>query len=173
MKKVIALMILMMLCGCTSNGDVINNTASPTFSEENKEIIRAIEDNKEFETLSKVQWCEYDINMDGEDESISLLTDAKIDKKGHYMWDDSNSWCLVVKSKDGLYLLYDEHIHGDLDIHVSEYYNEDGTITPVIRLDVSSGAGFDITEYRFEGEGFSKKVVYTTGAINEISIEKN
>lgn len=168
MKKLcILIMVTMILSGCTTGkrNEIENFENSP-------KIIKAEEDLGKYDFLTRYAGCEYDITDDGVEEEFLLLTSAKKDDSGEYMWDDSQEWALIVKSDMGTYTLFNEYMRGKIDFYLSERYESDGSISPVIRLEVSSGSEFFIKEYTYNNDAFEEKMVYNSGAINEISIEK-
>lgn len=176
-KTVLALLIALSLCGCTSVQQASDPETSPavtpntTQAGESAAPERKIEisgDTSKYDAMTKYEDCVTDITGSGEDE-IALLTSAEKDPEGEFMWDDSQDWALTVKNGSGVYVLYDENTRGTPALNVSEYYDDGST---VIRLTLSSSSGFEIREYRYSDNAFSEKVAYSTGAINELSINK-
>ena len=169
MKRIIiALVFVCSLCGCSK--EVVNTSSQVSPSPHVKEIKKtevSYENN-----MNKYEGCSYDFDSDGDEEEVLLLTDAKKDETGEYMWDDSHHWQLVVNTTDGGYTLYDEYVHGMLELNLSEYYSEDGNTHPIVRLSISTGASFTIKEYRFDYNVFKETTAYDTGYINELLIEK-
>lgn len=179
MKKICAVIaVMMMLSSCsgksepTLNKTPLPNTSAAEAPQDGVEVIGIKNDSGEYDSMNKYSGCVYDINGDGAEEEILLLTSAKKDSDGEYVWDDSQSWALIVKTDDGVYPLFEEHAHGKLKLYVSERYDNNGDIRPIIRLEASSSSEFSIKEYSYNGEDFEKKVVYDAGVINELSTEE-
>lgn len=179
MKKICVLLaVMMMLSGCSGKNDP-SPSSSPTSSaavteapKSDAEVIKLQENKDEYDSMNKYSGCVYDINGDGAEEEILLLTSAKKDSDGEYIWDDSQNWALIVKTDDGIYPLYENHAHGKLKLYVSELYDNNGDIRPVIRLETSSSSEFSIKEFTYNGEGFEEKTAYDAGVINELSVEE-
>jgi len=169
MKKIILLTaMLFCLCACEST-----DPPKPSATPENAVTIALSENTGEFENMNVYEDCEHDITKSGdENEKISLLTSAKKDSDGHFMWDDIREWVLLVENEQGIYPLYNAKNHATLSMNVSEHYLENGETEDVIRLTISSSAGYEIREYTFSDGVFAEKIAYDTGAINELSINK-
>lgn len=175
MKK-LWLMIGLILClSACKDAYAPSQTASPdplvtqTAAPEDK-TIPLEKDEGQFEFMTRVEDCIYPISGADEEDEIVLFTDAKKDDQGEFMWDDSQNWALVVISRDGIYPLYEAYQHGRLHMNMSEYYEDGDNPVPVIRLSISTSAGFEIREYRYTDKKFTEKKAFETGEINEISI---
>lgn len=170
MKKILLLTALVLtFAGCTNND--MPTVSDPIETPEPQTTIVLTTDTQEFDDMTLYEECEYDVTGTG-DETIELLTDAIKGEDNEFYWDDSHDWALIVKTNDGAYPLYHDHAHGELTLNMREFYEEDGNVVPVICLTISSSAGFEIREYRFSDNAFVENVVYKTGAINEIPVEK-
>jgi hypothetical protein len=176
MKKIFLIAaVILCLSGCNSV-EAPKQTETPpaqtaAADAPQKKTIKISADSAKYDAMNVVEDCIYDITGTGE-ETIALLTDAEKDENGEFLWDDSQDWALVVKSSGGIYPLYDAHSHGKLSMNVSESYQEDGSTVPVIRLSISASAVFEIREYRWEDGEFTEKTAYSTGAINELTVNR-
>lgn len=166
MKKLLVIMLITLLFSACEK------PVAPTPVNENATKIELSQPGEKFDEMSNYEGCTYDFDADGNDEHILLMTDAKKDKDGEYMWDDSHHWILAVETEDGIYNLYDNYLHGMLSLNVGEVYDENDTPYPIIRLAISSSSGFSINEYKYTENSFMMETVYDTGYINELSIEK-
>lgn len=171
MKKLfLCLFFIICLTGCNSSKPTsVSVDTIPSATQEARKIVFT-KDTDKYNSMNLYQDCEYSITG-AEDEKIELLTDAARDDNNDFLWDDSQTWVLIVKNKDGIYPLYSEYSHAMPSVNVSEYYIQNETI-PVIRLLIPSGASFEIREYRFDDNSFTEEIPYSTGAINELPINQ-
>lgn len=170
MKKFLLLTALVLtFSGCADNN--VPTGSNEIVTSAPKTTIALTADSGEFNSMTLYEDCEYDVTGTI-DESVALLTDAKKGEDNEFYWDDSHNWALLVKTKEGVYPLYHDHAHGELTLNMREFYEKDGSIVPVICLTISSSAGYEIREYRFSENVFIEEIVYSTGAINEIPVEK-
>ncbi len=181
MKRIIlALGLVLALAGCkganaptsttptTEPSPTVSATAEPTPAAKKIEIS---ENKGQYKKMNKAAECSYDItHSGGAEENILLLTDAAYEN-GEFLWDDSQNWALVVQNDEGVYPLFENHMHGKAELSVSEVYNTDSDTVPVIRLTVSSSASYEIREYRYENGAFYEQIPYSAGGINEIPVE--
>lgn len=171
MKKiVISSLLLFALCGCNQQ-NVTETVSEITLTPAEVKKI-TISDTNTAAVLNKYEGCAYDFDLDGVEDEVFLSTDAKKDEDGEYMWDDSHEWKLTVSTDKGKYILYDEYIHGNPELSLREYYNEDGSTYPILHLTISTGSSFEIREYKYDNGVFNESTIYNSGYINEISIEK-
>lgn len=172
MKKLLILCLILVFCiaGCTEKIDPVP-TVSSGIVDDNTKKIEIVKDADKFSTLNIFEDCEHSFT-NTENEVVILATSAEVDEDGYFMWDDSQEWVLYVKNDEGVYPLYEESLHGMLSLNVSEHYLDNGGIEDVIRLTISGSAGFEIREYKFCDGVFTENIAYTTGAINELSVNK-
>lgn len=171
---ILAIVLILSLCGgCVSTKEIREPEATAYSQKQENEgrKIKESDNRSEYEAMTKYEDCVASVIGSGEDEII-LLTSAKKDSDGEFMWDDSQQWALAVKGDSNFYVLYDENIKGTPKLNVSECYDDGTEVTPVIRLTLSSSAGFEIREYRYQDKVFEEKVVYDMGAINELPVNK-
>ena len=102
----------------------------------------------------------YDMNGDGNPDRISLYTSA-IREEGVFLWDDTHSWCLEVKTgEDSYYPLYTvDASRSVVYFSVGEQQSGD-TIKPVVYLYDTSGTNVTLEQFTFEGDGFVKRSLY-------------
>lgn len=176
MKKIILLIAIAAVLSSCSSDKTPSVTATPVVSpnviDENEYKIIDKTENRSYVNMNKYQDCNYDFDHDDVEETVTLYTNAQRDDKGDFLWDDSQDWILTVEGNNGNYILYDEHMHGKLEMFVSEKYKKDGNITPSVRLVISTSAGFEIKEYTYSDGNFREEIVYNAGDINELSVNQ-
>lgn len=108
-----------------------------------------------------------DIYGDEEDETISMYTDAEKDPEGNIMWDDGQTWKMIVEGMSDSFILFDDY----LQLASVEYFiytiDEDFYISTVN----SGTANLTMTEYKYNKENntFEKAVKSnTSGNVNMI-----
>ena len=165
MKKILMLIIVLsMVCACTPTKNVTTNetvetpgTVTPV-KEEKVNIIEKSNEEMSFDNFELLG--QYDVQID-EDVECNLYTSAQRDKKGELMWDDSQEWVLEAKTSLGTYVLYDERISGRAYMNVINSYNDDQEET-IINLHIYANTYNEIREYRFNGEAFEERLIYST-----------
>lgn len=174
MKKTLsAAVALTLLAGCSSS-KTPENTATPVSSANVSDEYKKIEktDNISCDGMNKYMDCYYDFDGDGNDEAVTLYTSAEQNENGDFLWDDSQSWTLCVEGEDGGYVLSETHTHGKQELFASEKYEEDRSVTPAIRLIISTSSEFTIKEYAYSDGAFTEKTVYSAGDVNELSVNQ-
>ena len=144
MKKLLMLLVCVLTLGMTF-GCANNNTEEPI------ENITKIEVSADVNVSGYELLGEYSCDIIGgvNEDDIKLYTSAKRDKKGELMWDDSQGWVIICETDNGVYELYNERIHGNAYMMVSDFYN-DGQEEKVITLLVESNTAYEIREYRYK-----------------------
>lgn len=126
------------------------------------------------DTVSRVQegWTEiskyrYDIDGDGERETLRLCTDAKRGANGEVLWDDSHNWVLEMTDASNIFTLYNGRISNGIP-YFEVYEDKDAKIC--VGLTVSSGAGYEIKKYVYikDKKAFETEDVYTENGINRL-----
>lgn len=167
MKKVVTLIAMLgiIITGCSVNDkdnydkpEVTDNNVKEEISLKEIEKKENPKDISDFEVIGEEYY--YDIDDDGEEDKIGLYTSAQ-KEGGYFMWEDSHEWVLRVENKDGIYDLYDNHIHGKAYMGVYDYYN-DGQVSKVITLNVLESASNEIREYTFKNSKCYENIAYTT-----------
>lgn len=131
---------------------------SLTQDEENAEPVEKKQASSAKPGWEIVREYSYDMNGDGMEDVISLYTSA-MREEGEFMWDDTHSWCLEVKTDDGYYPLYlTDASRSIIYFSVGEQYGQ--TQKPVVYLYDTSGAGLALTQFTFEGDGFVRRPLY-------------
>ncbi len=175
-KKFLSIFLAFIICttvfaGCESGGKTAENetaaspnvTSEPEPSTAKPEIITASDDS--FDDLYAVGEYEYDLNGDGEDDSVYLRADVGVDKNGEILLNDGQNWVLYAEVSGETYVLFKQYINnGGAYFEVADYYESDGTAVPNINLMVSTGAGFKMLGFSFleEENGFAKNVLYNS-----------
>lgn len=130
------------------------------------EIIDYTED-VDLDELTLLDSYSVDIYNDGEDETISMYTDAEKDPEGNIMWDDGQTWKIIVEGTDKNFLLFDDYLQlASMEFFV--YTVDDDFYISTI----SSGtANLTMENYKYnrENETFEKTVESnTSGNVNMI-----
>ena len=172
MKKIlISVLAFLMLTACKtvhSPSPTESPVATPTPSPEVIEPIKLTPSTKSAKTdnLNKLKSCEFDIDKDGEDDTVTLYVDAKSDEFGQLMTDDGHEWLLEASFYSGdFYTLYSGRIqHGSLYFELSEFYNEEPQ--PTIITYMTTGAGLEIKKLSFK-DSFTEELIYSTDLVTE------
>ncbi len=114
---------------------------------------------------------EFDINGDGTEETIALYTTAQRDSHGEIMWDDGQTWALVVHGKDKDYELYKNYVQlGSIQFYA---FTADDIFH--IATVESTTAGLKFVDYVFnKDEGsFTPEIHYDAlGNINMLHVSR-
>lgn len=114
-----------------------------------------------------------DVDGDGANENVVLVTEAKKDKNGELLWNDGQNWALYVDGSEKDYVLFKNYVNiGNVYFEVSDYYMKDGVV-PRINLILSTGASFSLKGYSFSSKSmaYEEYTLYNSGneAIGAIS----
>ncbi|HVS62656.1 MAG TPA: hypothetical protein VMT85_04025 [Thermoanaerobaculia bacterium] len=95
-----------------------------------------------------------DLDADGADEVVELFAAVEEDEQGRRMWDDGQRWMLRVRetgSSDGEgWVLFDDFVQlGRLSFRAVETTEP----SPVLVLELSTGAGVRVWTLRYEPDG--------------------
>jgi len=114
---------------------------------------------------------DYDIDGDGEEETIALYTTAQRDSNGEIMWDDGQVWLLAVHDSDKDYELYNNYLQlGSLQFYV--FTSADSFHITTVE---NTTAGLKLVDYIFnkEDNSFTPKIHYNIlGDVNMLHISK-
>lgn len=93
---------------------------------------------------------------------VSVYTSAQTED-GEIIWDDGQQWAVEVYDKNGgYYVLMDKYINnGSVYFEVTEIDGETS-----ITVFQSTGAGMEIKQYTYSGNGFKEITLYSSGAAN-------
>jgi hypothetical protein len=93
-----------------------------------------------------------DLDIDGADESLVLISDVQLDERGQPMWEDGHRWQLYVQESDGkVTRLYGRFIpNGKLTVDLSE---PDAGAAPMIVAVEQSPDRIGVYEFRYRGPG--------------------
>ena len=178
MKKIKLLFVLALVVlavsGCNKNTDVTENPVTEPGIESKAEVIKATEISADVLDRNEVASFTGDLDGDGADERVVLVTSADRDNDGEFLWNDGQNWALYVDDREEDYLLFNQYLSAGYPyFEVSDYYTENGA-EPKIKIIVSTGAGFSVTSYGFsktEG-GYVKDMIYDTAEITEGGINR-
>lgn len=179
MKKILftaAVSALCILSACTGQGNVSTQpseqpqqtsraTAEPTKAP--AELLQAGSTSAAADGWTEVSKYRYDVDADGERETIRLYTDAQRSENGELMWDDSQKWVLEMADGSNIFTLYSGAIHNGMP-YFEVYEDKDGRIC--IGLTVSSGAGYEIKKFVYikDKKAFEIENVYSEDGINQL-----
>lgn len=110
-----------------------------------------------------------DVDGDGADEDVILMTSAERNAEDEIIWNDGQEWVLYVKDKDLTYVLLDKYIQtGNVYFEVLDYYTNSGA-EPRINVMVSTGSGFNMNSYIFDSDEnvYLEETVYDTSKVTE------
>ncbi len=167
------LLVVLSFSGCKKNvNQNVNSVADPEVVS-NAEIIKPAEIPADVFSWNVASDFTGDLDGDGTNEKIVLVTSAERDKDGEFFWNDGQQWALYIDGKED-YLLYNQYLStGFPYFEVSDYYMKDGTKTQ-IKLIVSTGASFSVSNYGFSESdgGYAKAVIYDTANVTEGGINR-
>jgi len=115
-----------------------------------------------------------DVDGDGANENVVLVTEAKKDKNGEFLWNDGQNWALFVDGSDKDYVLFQNYVNiGNAYFEVSDYYMADGAV-PRINLILSTGAAFCVKSYVFSPSDatYGEQMLYDSGDETEGGISR-
>jgi len=115
-----------------------------------------------------------DVDGDGANENVVLVTEAKKDKNGEFLWNDGQDWAVFVEDTNGVYILLDKFVQaGSVYFDVSDYYMNDGA-QPKILITETTGAGLVLKTYTYSEteNGYVEETIYDTGAVTEAGINR-
>ncbi len=175
MKKfrllLVAFAVLMILSGCKTDQGAIDVEKPPVDTE--KTVVKASRIPDEVYSWNRVSEYVGDIDGDGTDEKVVLMTSAERNEDGEFLWNDGQNWALYVDGKAD-YLFLKEYLNtGNVYFEVSDYYMKNGA-KPKLNVIVSTGAGFSLKSYEFSelDEGYVEESVYSTKEVTEGGINR-
>lgn len=107
---------------------------------------------------------EFDIDGDGTEEKIELMTSAERDSDGLMLWDDGQEWKLTVKKSDSEFVLFDGRIQIGMLNH--QIFEVDGKLHITYTLNATAQLEFVHFEYDVEQNAFVKKNQYVNNQGN-------
>ena len=167
------MLIVLSFSGCNKNAEVPETPVVKPEIESKDEIIKPAKIPADVLDWNEASKFVSDIDGDGENERIILVTSAERDRDGEFFWNDGQNWALYIDGKED-YLLYNQYLStGFPYFEVSDYYMKDGTKTQ-IKLIVSTGASFSVSNYGFSASdgGYVKTVIYDTSNVTEGGINR-
>ena len=183
MKKIkilsVVLCIILLVAGCGKASPVTpqgsgDTVTEPTVVQPERKIIKSSALPEEISDWNTVSSFDGDVDGDGDDEKITLVTSAERDRKGDFVWSDGQNWALTVYDGEECYLLYKEYVSAGYPyFEVSEYNTESGPV-PQINLIVSGGARLLMVSYGYSAEnnGYEETVIYDTNVVSEGGVNR-
>lgn len=181
---VIACAIFLLSVGCTNQSKMVTESIEHSSTENvqprqeaqtfdstdqqndiNKDFVYATEIKNTKDTLTLLDHTKFDINQDGQEESIELYTAAEKDPKGKIAWDDGQRWLLRIVDGNSEYVLFDDYVQlGDLNYWL--YTSEQNTVHLTTIQNCS--AGFIVTDYIFDSQQkrFKRNVLVNPPNVN-------
>lgn len=174
--KVILMMvaIVMVVSACSGNVKKPQDPVDGPTSQEEAVVIRSSEIPDEVLGWNEVSRYTGDVDGDGIDENVVLVTSAECDDDGEFFWNDGQNWAFFVDDRDDKYLLMNGYLNaGAPYFEISDYYLKDGA-KPEISLIVSTGAGFSMKNYCFSEteKGYVENVIFDTKDVTEGGINR-
>ena len=119
----VVLCIILLVAGCGKASPVTPQGSSdtvtePTVVQPERKIIKSSALPEEISDWNTVSSFDGDVDGDGDDEKITLVTSAERDRKGNFVWSDGQNWALTVYDGEECYLLYKKGI----DTHSSSFF---------------------------------------------------
>ncbi len=139
---------------------------------ENKIEIKATMLPDKIKNRTEIDRYSCDVDGDGEEETVVLLTDAECGTDGKLVRNDGQEWFLYVNDNESNYVLLDEYVqNGDVNFDIADYYTSDGTVTKII-VTVSTGSKLCITSYSCKDGLYTGEVLYDTGDVTDGGINR-
>lgn len=164
MKKLFfVLMMLTLISGCDGHKVMHDNRLSEPVKEWMAEEV-VVEPAKADFSKYKTTVSEYsfDINKDGEDDTVTLAVSAE-SEKGKILWEDLHDWLLNVNISGKDYVLYDGKVSLG-NVYYNVFERTDGDV--VISVTEESTATYSVTEYTYTDKGFEKTECVKEEGIN-------
>lgn len=178
MKKIkllfVLLIVVLLFSGCKKNANAPESPNPKPAAENVAERIMPTEIPSDVLGWNEASSYTGDIDGDGTTEKVVLVTSAERDRDGEFFWNDGQNWALYIDGEKD-YLLYKQYLStGFPYFEISDYYMKNGAERQ-IKLIVSSGASFSVSNYGFSEAdgGYLKTIIYDTsnvadGGINRI-----
>ena len=176
--KILLILVSGIIClaGCnpedveTDYNNLNSEINSATGSESNtSKTIVASELPKTSANWSEINRYTGDVDGDGADEDVILMTSAERNAEDEIIWNDGQEWILYIKDNDLTYVLLDKYIQtGNVYFEVLDYYMNSGA-EPRINVMVSTGSGFSMNSYTFDSDKnvYLEENVYDTSKVTE------
>lgn len=176
--KILLILVFGIICLSGCNPEDVNPDNNNINSEINSEVasennipktIAASELPKTVAEWSEINRYTGDVDGDGTDEDVILMTSAERNSENEIIWNDGQEWVLYVKDKELTYVLLDKYIQtGTVYFEVLDYYTESGA-EPRINVMVSTGSGFNMNSYVFDSEKnvYLEESIYDTSKVTE------
>lgn len=175
MKKKIFLHLFAFLCvililnGCSKKTDTEKTPEQSTPTSTSTKEIESKEETVSETPLSDeprtvLDSYSLDIDGDGTEEKIELLTSAERGSDGIILWDDGQEWKLTVKKKDSEFVLF----HGRIQIGMLNHqiYEVDERLHIAYTLNATAQLAFVHYEFDPDNNVFVKKDEYVTSEGN-------
>lgn len=163
------LCVILMLNGCSQQSDTekmpeqsTSTSTSTEKTESKEETVSETPLSNELPTV--LDSYSLDIDGDGTEEKIELLTSAERGSDGIILWDDGQEWKLTVKKKDSEYVLF----HGRIQIGMLNHqiYELDERLHIAYTLNATAQLAFVHYEFDPDNNVFVKKDEYVTSEGN-------
>jgi len=167
-------LVVLAVSACNKNTDVTEKPVTEPTIEDKAEVIKSTEISADVLSWNEVASYTGDLDGDGTDEKIMLVTSADRDRDGDFLWNDGQNWALYIDDREEDYLLFNQYLSAGYPyFEISDYYMKDGA-EPKINITVSTGSGFSVLNYGFSKTdgGYVKTVVYDTAKITEGGINR-
>lgn len=147
--------------GCKNSEQ--NSIPSQSENKVENRLIEAISSKSiDIKGMTKLDEFSYDLDLDNSEEKIELYTVAGRNEKGEMMWDDGQSWLLIVWDGEKAYQLLSEYVQlGSVYFTVS---NNSVVEVSNINVIVQTGSSFSLKTYAFNKDrgGFAGGAVYNS-----------
>jgi len=157
---IITVILMLGLVGCNSDNDISTDT-----SKNDIEIINISNERVSTENLTLLDEYSIDFDNDNIEESIELYTAAGRGPDGEMMWDDGQDFLLIVKDKEGEFILFNEYVQiGQIDLYVYTAEDNEFHITTL----QPGSASMRMTDYNFnkDKKQFEKSIVFNPNNVN-------
>lgn len=152
--------------GCSKKNEEkvpVENT-STTSSEVSKPEEAIVETRVGEDLKTVLDSYEFDIDGDGTEEKIELMTSAERDSDGLMLWDDGQEWKLTVKKTETEFVLFDGRIQIGMLNH--QIFEVDGKLHIIYTLNATAQLEFVHFEFDADRRAFIKKNEYVNNQGN-------
>lgn len=156
---VLFITLFIILNGCENSEH--NSIPSQSKNKVENRLIEAIPSNSiDIKSMTKLDEFSYDLDLDNSEEKIELYTAAGRNENEEMMWDDGQSWLLIVWDGENAYQLLSKYVQlGSVYFTVS---NNSVVKVSNINVIVQTSSGFSLETYAFNKDsgGFVGGDVY-------------
>lgn len=123
------------------------------------------------EGLNRFDSYNVDMDKDGNDETLEVYCQAKVDNQGNYMLDDGNEWTLILRKGDKIYPLFNKSFIqlGGLEYTIYEDSDDYDRIHIMVAYNTGAAIMYNDCTYDEESGLILRSSLFEANNINKIS----